>query len=1789
MAISNPTDLFLVNRNDISYYVTQANLMAQIKDDDLMLVNRADVSYKITGLEAKESFADPLSLTVTISPEDPVVGIVETATAIPSGGRLPVDGFVYTYQWKTSTNLTTTVDIPNATARTYTPTQSNNGLYLACTVSTTDALGTSVTATAFTVSTVLLPTVAPVINTVTLTDPESNANRFTDAVFPYTVNLSTDGTPAPTYALKAKLNGTTFTFDSSSANIDSVYNTVPPVITGTKGGWNGYDGNLWDAAQTFDALPVLAANELGQTNIGQGISPTEETIDGTTLPTYGAGNRGTRGWVIDLGAVYTVRLQAINITYYVCETTAQSKGTGVVITGEDVTVTGRVIWMDAPGVPGLFSYIAVTPASTAELTLSGGKDLSVMTGDIYMIDGTKKTDGSNEFEPAYYTPVSSTITNVGDDKLFTFSLDSCSPLLTQYGGPVVGPVPSNFSTYGPGLIEFAYNDVPGSPYFSFGGSSTSSAIATVKVTTVFTFSYTNGPGVFNYQNGSLSDGSWVAAGDCVPTSQTVNGLQYVNIPIQLNQASGTFTLTVTPSGTMDIFGFGGSKGTSDIGLTLTNSNDLGYFRVGDVVQTGYDFVSEMSGTPQDYAPYNRIGYIGMWDGLANTSCGTASTQSAVIWEGTINFNSSFAIQNYNDGNITDNTVTITHGSGNTVTQVMSQFPASIRNPVGSTPFPPLTTLTGITSPVTKIVFTATVGSYIGAGQVAADGIVLGPDALITSIKTTSPYSIVTNGGSWSGSDGSGNSSGQTVVTGTSNPAGGTITSKTDSAPFKVTLAPVTGRWIGPNSSAKAFQFTTVIPSESSASTVYCQMQIIDDKAEVMGIQTTDPGFLNVTAKDYDIEFPTLFTSGVAPDTALPTGAALTATVKASNEKGHSVKESNVIMPAVIAPDGSSGIITATGKATATEVTNWNQAAVWSNFLYQTPEGQAKAQVTGNEAKLPFNSNVSDGYYGVPGFCTFEPTTPIPVISTLEYILTIDATTGYTIRMTLDGVTETSPTITGPNTWFSFTSFAGKTISASTPLKVEWVRPDGTNANASFNSLKVDNLLLVDTGISGAVKVGTYNQTLTVANNTNLSTFVAGEAMQMVDDTGAVASYIPVSSTITNVGASPSVTGVVNPNSVSVNGSLANLFSSSKANPYAGAVDNLFYGASLDANTGSVTLEFAVPFTGDLQIWANAAAAAVNPQLSCNGTSTVASVESRDSYIVYYNLGQVTNATTITFSGTSTLNFWGILLDGANFFPSAGVKLTVTNDQDLEFFNVGDIVQGNPDWLHTQVFSNNAAVTGSLNFNAWWPANPATFQFDADITNYSQANGQGGTCKVTQTFNPPISCNTDVKILGGLTNFSNGATISINGGAGVQISTCAGTNPAYTDVSTLSFSGSISSIVIDQPVEEAGLLIFGYVIDGRRLVDSTVTDPLAITVSTIDATSTPPNIAVSGGKWAGSDNTGDPAWNKSQEWSNGADGNRAAYPVTNAFNGSLTTYAYAEAAQVITVTLLGGSISLTSLRVYTDSITNNAAVASFFVNGNNYTSQLQQGGGWNTITGETQITSIGYSSPDINNIYTGLSAVEVNGQILVNTSVSGGGGEAQVTGPSKSGNGLFVSTNGTNNINLTETNLQWISNDNRLSKPFFAKPLVTALNASNPKHVALQQAIATAFASVPTNAAPALTGDLYRLLAGETLTANELATLTDRLTAATHGDRPFHLAGYYPLYYTAAGANAASPSNSSHTHVLEGNTYYMPDGVTIYHGNYVPEVTSYTVSPNISTTQSSNNSGSSNSGGGGGGY
>lgn len=60
------------------------------------------------------------------------------------------------------------------------------------------------------------------------------------------------------------------------------------------------------------------------------------------------------------------------------------------------------------------------------------------------------------------------------------------------------------------------------------------------------------------------------------------------------------------------------------------------------------------------------------------------------------------------------------------------------------------------------------------------------------------------------------------------------------------------------------------------------------------------------------------------------------------------------------------------------------------------------------------------------------------------------------------------------------------------------------------------------------------------------------------------------------------------------------------------------------------------------------------------------------------------------------------------------------------------------------------------------------------------------------------------------------------------------------------------------------------------------------------------------------------------------------------------------------------------------------------------------------------------------------------------------------------------------------------------------------------------------------------------------------------SSSPFASQPFALNGYYPLYIDAPLSNIASPNNSSHSHTFAGysNTFWMPNGVTYYHGDYV---------------------------------
>ena len=223
MAELNPTDEFVVNRGDVSYTQEQQGLMAKLENDDLLLVNRSDQTFTITGEDLIASAIDPISLSVVINPSSPTIGQTVTAIPLVSGGKVPEDGFVFSYQWYTADdNLgTNKLEIAGETTANFTPDNDIIGIYFGCAISTIDALGTEASGESF-IGPVSVLESPPAIFDVTVSEVEDGINRYTDKEFSYVTTMALEGAPAPEFELKAKVSGTTFDFNVKSDTIIDV-------------------------------------------------------------------------------------------------------------------------------------------------------------------------------------------------------------------------------------------------------------------------------------------------------------------------------------------------------------------------------------------------------------------------------------------------------------------------------------------------------------------------------------------------------------------------------------------------------------------------------------------------------------------------------------------------------------------------------------------------------------------------------------------------------------------------------------------------------------------------------------------------------------------------------------------------------------------------------------------------------------------------------------------------------------------------------------------------------------------------------------------------------------------------------------------------------------------------------------------------------------------------------------------------------------------------------------------------------------------------------------------------------------------------------------------------------------------------------------------------------------------------------------------------------------------------------------------------------------------------------
>jgi len=167
-------------------------------------------------------------------------------------------------------------------------------------------------------------------------------------------------------------------------------------------------------------------------------------------------------------------------------------------------------------------------------------------------------------------------------------------------------------------------------------------------------------------------------------------------------------------------------------------------------------------------------------------------------------------------------------------------------------------------------------------------------------------------------------------------------------------------------------------------------------------------------------------------------------------------------------------------------------------------------------------------------------------------------------------------------------------------------------------------------------------------------------------------------------------------------------------------------------------------------------------------------------------------------------------------------------------------------LQSQTWSNNFTTTG--NSGNWHASFPVTNAFNGNDSNYAHGNADGSVAAaVTLSISPAIPCNSTVTFLGGVTSNGSGS-IAINGGTATAFTTV-GVNPTASNTASASFSGDITSIVVTKTSTGGqGLLVYGFEIDGVRLVDSGVAYTAAAdTDSLID---TPTNYEASSGNNGG---------------------------------------------------------------------------------------------------------------------------------------------------------------------------------------------------------------------------------------------------------------------------------------------------------------------------------------------------
>ena len=294
MAELQDTDLFLVNRNDTSAKIASSELMAELLDDDYMLVNRTingvPLTYKILGSDVMDSLSDiikPGIDNILIDGQPPTEAgtvddpIILTPITVAKSGQLGETVEEITVQGQKEGKYVIFIDNSVGAGDRFVQLvhqidaagQWTGHLEYADTPPTQDEtvyqgllqLGE----VHFSWQVTQLASIAPVIDSVTLSEDDPTGKRFTSESFTTTAVMVEDGLPPSTKGIRGWVEGT-LGGQPISDEITAVSTITAPIysnnVTLSSGGWlrtpdNAFDGDTsTDAASDADESFTISFN-----------------------------------------------------------------------------------------------------------------------------------------------------------------------------------------------------------------------------------------------------------------------------------------------------------------------------------------------------------------------------------------------------------------------------------------------------------------------------------------------------------------------------------------------------------------------------------------------------------------------------------------------------------------------------------------------------------------------------------------------------------------------------------------------------------------------------------------------------------------------------------------------------------------------------------------------------------------------------------------------------------------------------------------------------------------------------------------------------------------------------------------------------------------------------------------------------------------------------------------------------------------------------------------------------------------------------------------------------------------------------------------------------------------------------------------------------------------------------------------------------------------------------------------------------------------------------------------